>query len=279
MQDPLRFMVIPFILPIIRAARRTSEVHHGRGRISTLGVCEVVASERSGYVAGDIVLAPTGWRTPPTLIAARRGQQGAGPSKFPVLKIPFPVIASRGSERSGVYHINHILSDSSCARGPRRPARAAGAAAAASSSRSMEFGRSSPSRSAAQAALDSNQLRGHRQQIGQSAALTVGALALARAALRHWLWSRARPARAAWAVAAAAGRTMVRSPAAPVLFSFPSGLAGPAAHETLPFCGHVVGIEVGIRLVRLSPLFSWTRGSWSTSDCRHGPSSAPEHAS
>ena len=176
MQDPLRFMVIPFILPIIRAARRTSEVHHGRGRISTLGVCEVVASERSGYVAGDIVLAPTGWRTPPTLIAARRGQQGAGPSKFPVLKIPFPVIASRGSERSGVYHINHILSDSSCARGPRRPARAAGAAAAASSSRSMEFGRSSPSRSAAQAALDSNQLRGHRQQIGQSAALTVGRL-------------------------------------------------------------------------------------------------------
>src|ERR1700686_5810880 len=42
------------------------------------------------------------------------------------------------------------------------------------------------------------------------------------------------------------------------LFSFPSGLAGPAAHETLPFCGRVVGIEVGIRLVRLSPLFSWT---------------------
>ena len=63
------------------------------------------------------------------------------------------------------------------------------------------------------------------------------------------------------------------------LFSFPSGLAGPAAHETLPFCGRVVGIEVGIRLARLSPLFSWTRGSWSTSDCRHGPSSVPEHAS
>ena len=51
------------------------------------------------------------------------------------------------------------------------------------------------------------------------------------------------------------------------------------AHETLPFCGRVVGVEVGIPLVRLSPLFSWTRGSWSTSDCRHGPSSAPEHAS
>jgi hypothetical protein len=39
------------------------------------------------------------------------------------------------------------------------------------------------------------------------------------------------------------------------------------------------GTEVGIRLVRLSPSFSWTRGSLSTSDCRHGPSSAPEHAS
>ena len=62
-------------------------------------------------------------------------------------------------------------------------------------------------------------------------------------------------------------------------FSFPSGLAGPAAHETLLLCGCVVGIEVGIHLVRLSPTFSWTRGSWSTSDCRHGPSSAPEHAS
>ena len=49
--------------------------------------------------------------------------------------------------------------------------------------------------------------------------------------------------------------------------------------KTLPFCGRVVGIEVGIPLVRLSPFFSWTRGSWSTSDCRHGPSAAPEHAS
>ena len=57
------------------------------------------------------------------------------------------------------------------------------------------------------------------------------------------------------------------------------GLAGPAAHETLLLCGCVVGTEVGILLVRLSPPFSWTRGSWSTSDCRHGPSSAPEHAS
>src|SRR5207253_4906057 len=52
------------------------------------------------------------------------------------------------------------------------------------------------------------------------------------------------------------------------------GLARPAAHETLLLCGRVVGTEVGIPLVRLSPLFSWTRGSWSTSDCRHGPSSA-----
>jgi hypothetical protein len=47
--------------------------------------------------------------------------------------------------------------------------------------------------------------------------------------------------------------------------------------KLLLFCG-VVGTEVGIPLVRLSPLPSWTRGSWSTSDCRHGPSSAPEHA-
>jgi hypothetical protein len=62
-------------------------------------------------------------------------------------------------------------------------------------------------------------------------------------------------------------------------FSSPSGLAGPAAHETLLLCGCVVGTEVGILLVRLSPSFSWTRGSLSTSDCRHGPSSAPEHAS
>ena len=61
-------------------------------------------------------------------------------------------------------------------------------------------------------------------------------------------------------------------------FSFPSGLAGPAAHETLLLCGCVVGTEVGIRLVRLSPMRSWTRGSLRTSDCRHGPSLAPEHA-
>jgi hypothetical protein len=30
--------------------------------------------------------------------------------------------------------------------------------------------------------------------------------------------------------------------------------------------------------VRLSLRSSWTRGSWSISDCRHGLSSAPEHA-
>jgi hypothetical protein len=36
--------------------------------------------------------------------------------------------------------------------------------------------------------------------------------------------------------------------------------------------------EVGNPLVRLSPSLSWTRGSWSTSDCRHGPSLVPEHA-
>jgi len=36
--------------------------------------------------------------------------------------------------------------------------------------------------------------------------------------------------------------------------------------------------KVGNPLVRLSPFLSWTRGSWSTSDCRHGPSSVPEHA-
>ena len=35
--------------------------------------------------------------------------------------------------------------------------------------------------------------------------------------------------------------------------SFPSDLAGPAAHETLLLCGCVVGTEVGILLVRLSP--------------------------
>jgi MFS family permease len=49
--------------------------------------------------------------------------------------------------------------------------------------------------------------------------------------------------------------------------------------KLLLFCGRVVGTEVGILLVRISPRISWTRGSWSTSDCRHGLSSAPEHVS
>src|ERR1700686_4876040 len=45
-----------------------------------------------------------------------------------------------------------------------------------------------------------------------------------------------------------------------ILLSFPPGLAGPAAHETLLFYG-VVGTEVDAYLVRLSPILSWTRGS------------------
>jgi hypothetical protein len=39
----------------------------------------------------------------------------------------------------------------------------------------------------------------------------------------------------------------------------------------------VVGTEVGLSLVPSSPFLSWTRGPRSTSPCRHGPSSAPEH--
>jgi hypothetical protein len=61
--------------------------------------------------------------------------------------------------------------------------------------------------------------------------------------------------------------------------SSPPSFGRPAAHETLLLFGRVVGTEVGISLVRLSPKSNWTRGSLSTSDCRHGPSSAPEHAS
>ena len=45
----------------------------------------------------------------------------------------------------------------------------------------------------------------------------------------------------------------------------------PTAHETLLLCV-VVGTEVGVSLVRLSPFPSWTRGSGSTSDCCHEPS-------
>jgi hypothetical protein len=44
-------------------------------------------------------------------------------------------------------------------------------------------------------------------------------------------------------------------PTSPLRFSFPSGLAGPAAHETLPFCGDVVGIEVGNSIGAIKPAF------------------------
>src|SRR5215468_9230967 len=40
----------------------------------------------------------------------------------------------------------------------------------------------------------------------------------------------------------------------------------------LCYSGVVVGTEVGVSLVRLSPSPSWTRGSGSTSDCCHEPS-------
>jgi hypothetical protein len=60
------------------------------------------------------------------------------------------------------------------------------------------------------------------------------------------------------------------------LSSSPPGLAGPAAHETLLLCGRVVGTEVGIPLVRLSPLSSYflaqncgRRGcGWNRNVCR-----------
>jgi hypothetical protein len=39
-------------------------------------------------------------------------------------------------------------------------------------------------------------------------------------------------------------------------------IAGPSAYEPFPILGRVVGTEVGICLVRLGPLPSWTRGSW-----------------
>jgi NADPH-dependent curcumin reductase len=45
----------------------------GIGEIMTgESVCEVIASDRSGYAVGDIVLAPTGWRTHAASIAALR---------------------------------------------------------------------------------------------------------------------------------------------------------------------------------------------------------------
>src|SRR5262245_40869755 len=51
----------------------------------------------------------------------------------------------------------------------------------------------------------------------------------------------------------------------------------PAADETLIDCSGAVGTKVGIVLVQSSPSWSWTRVSWSTSACRHGPSLASEH--
>src|SRR6202011_5015413 len=47
----------------------------------------------------------------------------------------------------------------------------------------------------------------------------------------------------------------------------------------LEACGAPSAPRSFIGLVRISPRTSWTRGSLSTPDCRHGPSSAPEHAS
>jgi hypothetical protein len=78
------------------------------------------------------------------------------------------------------------------------------------------------------------------------------------------------------------GRQMVRSTSPPSAISvlvFHRALPDLQRMKLLLPCGHVVGTEVGILLVQLSPSFSWTRGSLSTSDCGHGPSSAPEHAS
>jgi hypothetical protein len=43
-------------------------------------------------------------------------------------------------------------------------------------------------------------------------------------------------------------------------------------------CFRVEGIEVGMRLVRISPCNSRTRNPLSTPDCRHGRFTAPEHA-
>src|SRR5215831_13791364 len=54
-------------------------------------------------------------------------------------------------------------------------------------------------------------------------------------------------------------------------FLVPHRRCRPTAHETLLACV-VVGTEVGVSLVRLSPSPSWTRGSGSTSDCCHEPS-------
>jgi hypothetical protein len=67
------------------------------------------------------------------------------------------------------------------------------------------------------------------------------------------------------------------------LFLFSSPPATPPAladlHPMKLDSHRVVGTEVGLSLVPSSPFFSWTRGPRSTSPCRHGPSSAPEHVS
>lgn len=39
-----------------------------------------------------------------------------------------------------------------------------------------------------------------------------------------------------------------------------------------------VGTEVGISLVRYSPILSWTVGPWSTPDCRQSADLVVEHA-
>ena len=59
--------------------------------------------------------------------------------------------------------------------------------------------------------------------------------------------------------------------------SSPPALPTHSELNTDTFAG-VVGIEVDSSIGASSPPSSWTRGSWSTPDCRHGPSLAPEHA-
>ena len=56
-----------------------------------------------------------------------------------------------------------------------------------------------------------------------------------------------------------------------ITFEFRTGLADLRRDETVVDCSRVVGTEVGSFLVLSSPSLSWTRGSWSTSACRHGP--------
>src|ERR1700719_536525 len=74
------------------------------------------------------------------------------------------------------------------------------------------------------------------------------------------------------------GRKLVEFPVIFPVLSFSPGVARPAVDQTLLAWSCGVGTEVDHSLVRLSPFLSWTRGSQSTPDCRHGPSSVPEHA-